>query len=101
MTAGERAEELVVQVVAVGDDDQRRVLHRRVEDDAAGVERHRQALARALGVPDDADAPVARLGVALPLHEVRALFFPHHQGSSAGTQARRVSARATFTAWYW
>ena len=31
---GERAEELVVEVVAVGEDDERRVLHRRVQDDA-------------------------------------------------------------------
>ena len=59
--AGEGAEELVVEVVAVGEHDDRRVLHRRVQDHAAGVEGHRQALARALRVPDDADAPVAGL----------------------------------------
>ena len=42
-------------------------------DDATGVERHRQALARPLGVPDHADPPVAasaarlaaRLGAAV------------------------------------
>jgi predicted dinucleotide-utilizing enzyme len=33
-TAGEGAEELVVQVVSVGDDDDRRVHHRRIEDEA-------------------------------------------------------------------
>ena len=63
--AGEGAEELVVQVVAVGDDDDRRVPHRRVQDHAARIEGHRQALARPLGVPDDADAPVARLAPGL------------------------------------
>ena len=66
LAAGEGAEELVVEVVAVGEDDDGRVRHRRVQDDAAGVEGHRQALARALRVPDDADAPVARLA-ARPL----------------------------------
>ena len=55
----EGAEELVVQIVAVGQHDQRRVLHRRVLDDLAGIERHQQALARALRVPDHADLAVA------------------------------------------
>ena len=63
--AGEGAEELVVEVVAVGEHDDGRVLHRRVQDHAAGVEGHGQALARALGVPDHADAPVARLAARL------------------------------------
>ena len=61
MTAAERAEELVVQIVAVGDDDDGRVLQLGLGDDLAGVEGHRQALAAALRVPDHADAPVARL----------------------------------------
>ncbi len=57
----ELAEELVVEVVAVGQDHQRRVLHRRVADHPGGVEQHREALAAALGVPDHARATVARL----------------------------------------
>ena len=61
LAAGERAEELVVEVVPVGQDDDRRVLHRGLGDDPPRVERHRQALPRPLRVPDDADAPVARL----------------------------------------
>ena len=59
--AGEGGEELVVEVVAVGEDDDGRVLHRRVKDDAPCVERHRQALARPLRVPDHPDPPVAAL----------------------------------------
>ncbi len=59
LAAREGAEELVVQVVAVGEDDERRVLHRRLLDELAGVEGHREALAAALRVPDDADAAVA------------------------------------------
>jgi hypothetical protein len=58
--AGERAEELVVQVVAVGEHHQGGILHRGVQDDTPGVEGHRQALARTLGMPDNTDAPVAR-----------------------------------------
>ena len=55
----EGAEQLVVQIVAVGQHHQRRVLHRRVLDDLARIERHQQALARALRVPDDARLAVA------------------------------------------
>ena len=57
---GKSAEQLVVEVVAVGDDDNGRVLHRRVGDDLSGIERHQQALAGTLRVPDDANALVAR-----------------------------------------
>ncbi len=64
--AGEGAEELFVQVVSVGDDDDGRVLHRRIEDQPPGVESHAQALARTLRVPDDTDAPVAGLAAGLP-----------------------------------
>ena len=56
---GEGAEKLVVEVVAVGDDDHSGVLHRRVDDDLSRVEGHQETLAGALGVPDDADAAVA------------------------------------------
>ncbi|OPZ80548.1 MAG: hypothetical protein BWY76_03326 [bacterium ADurb.Bin429] len=62
LTAAEGAKELVVQVVAVGDDHQRGVFHRRVADDFPGEERHRQAFAAPLGVPHHADAPVAMRG---------------------------------------
>jgi len=57
----EGAEELVVEIVAVGEHDDRRVLHARVEDQLPRVEDHRQALAGALGVPDDTDASIATL----------------------------------------
>ena len=53
------AEELVVQVVAVGKHDDRGVGHCRVEDDLSRVEGHRQALARPLRVPNHTDPPVA------------------------------------------
>ena len=66
LAAGERPEELVVEVVAVGEHHQGRVLHGRLADDAPGVEGHGQALARALGVPDHPDAPVARLTAGRP-----------------------------------
>ena len=64
--AGERAEELVVEVVAIRQHDDRRVLHRRLADDPPGVERHGQALARALGVPDDADPAITGFAARSP-----------------------------------
>ena len=48
------AEELVVKIVAVSENDNRRVRHRRLRIGTASVECHRQALARALRVPDHA-----------------------------------------------
>ena len=58
-THGESAEELVIKVIAVGEEDDGRVLHGRMSDDLSGIEGHEQALAGALSVPDDADAAVA------------------------------------------
>ena len=58
---GEGAEELVVQVVTVGEYDDGGVFHVRVPYQGAGVEGHGQALARALVVPDDSDSPVPRV----------------------------------------
>ena len=66
LAAGEGAEELVVQIVAVGQHHDGRVLHRRLADDGAGVEGHSQALAGALGVPDDADAAIAGVAAGPP-----------------------------------
>ena len=64
--ARECAEELVVQVVAVGEHDEGWVLHRRFADDAPRIEGHGEALPRALRVPDHANAPVARLTARPP-----------------------------------
>ena len=57
--AREGGEQLIVEIVAIRQHDDRRIRHRQVVHDAAGVERHRQALARPLGVPYHADPPVA------------------------------------------
>ena len=72
MAALELAEELVVEIVAVGQHHQRRVLHRRMPHDARGVEEHREALAAALRVPDHARAAVARLAAMHPARPVGA-----------------------------
>ena len=50
----EIAVDLPVQVLAVGDDDEA-VVALALAEDLAGVEDHRKALARALGVPEDAE----------------------------------------------
>ena len=65
LAAGEGAEELVVQIVAVGDDHDGRVGHGWMEDQATGVEGHGEALAGALRVPDHADALVADVSARL------------------------------------
>ena len=52
--AAEGAEQLIVQVVAVGQDHQRRVAQFRLHDQLPGEEHHGQALAAALGVPHHA-----------------------------------------------
>ena len=80
LAAREGAEELVVEVVAVGEHDDGRVLHRRLADDPPGVEGHRQALARALRVPDHADAPVTRLAAGPPAGLVAARGLGHAVG---------------------
>ena len=59
LAAGECAEKLVVEIVAVGEDDDGGVLHGGFADDCAGVEGHGEAFAGALRVPDDTDAAVA------------------------------------------
>ena len=59
LAAGERAEELIVEIVTVRQHHDRRVLHHRLARDPSGVEGHGQAFARALGVPHDSDAPIA------------------------------------------
>ena len=64
--AREGREQLVVEVVAVRQHDDGGIRHRRLADDASGVERHRQALARPLGVPDHADPSVAAGAARLP-----------------------------------
>ena len=80
MAAGERAEKLVVKVVAVGENDERRVFHFRLDHQPPGVKCHRQRLARSLGVPDDADALVAGFAAGLFLGEIAAAaFFQFHR----------------------
>ena len=100
--AGEGAEELVVEVVAVGEDDERGVLHGGVQDDAPGVEGHGQALAAALRVPDDANALVAcaaRVVVAFRAVEARPL--ANTSALAWGGRARSVCSTAALTAWNW
>ena len=83
--AGKGAKELVVKVVAVGQDDQCRVGHGRFADDTAGKEGHGQALAGALCVPDDADTPVAGVAAMAPPGFVTPRFLGAMVCGGAGT----------------
>src|SRR5208283_2423966 len=56
---GESAEKLVVQVIAIRQDDQGGVGHPRMLDDFPGIENHGQAFPASLGVPDHAHAPIS------------------------------------------
>jgi hypothetical protein len=58
------AEQLVVEIVAVGDHHDGRVFQLRQTHQLASVEGHQEALARTLGVPDDPNPPVAGTVVA-------------------------------------
>ena len=58
MATGEGAEELIVEVVAVGEHYDGWVCHRRMQDHAACVEGHRQTLARSLRMPHHTDSPI-------------------------------------------
>ena len=64
----ELAEELVVEVIAVSENHQRRVLHRWMTHHAGSVKEHRETLATPLSVPDHAGSAVARLAT---LHSPR------------------------------
>ena len=55
---------LIVKIIAIGEHDERRVLHRRVADDAGGVEEHRKALPAPLRVPHYPGTPIARFSPA-------------------------------------
>ena len=83
-SGGEGVEELVVEVVAVGDHDDGRVGQARLTDQRAGQHQHGQRLARALGVPDHAAATVARPGGWLEprQHAARAPCAPRGTGGS-------------------
>ena len=61
LAAAELSEELVVEVLAVGDHDER--TFGEVLDEEVGKEHHAQRLARALRMPEDANLAIARHGL--------------------------------------
>ncbi|WPL16087.1 hypothetical protein Thiowin_01024 [Thiorhodovibrio winogradskyi] len=68
----ESGEQLIIQIIAVGDDHDGWIGHGRVAHQLADVEGHQQAFAGALGVPDHADAAVA---TAVAFHAGQAIGF--------------------------
>src|SRR5437763_9499209 len=75
VTTRECAEELVVEVVTVGQNHQRRILHCWLQYEPASIESHRQRFARALCVPDHSDPFVAESATRLRLREIAATWF--------------------------
>ena len=84
LAARKSPEELVVQVVAVGEHDDGGVLHRGFADHAPRVEGHAEALAGALGVPDDADAAISRRSAVLLRLESAGFRHPIGAGGAQG-----------------
>ena len=72
MAAEKRAEKLVVEVVAIRENDERRILHRRLQHEPAGIKNHCERLARALRMPDHTCAFVARHAFSQWFREVTA-----------------------------
>ena len=68
----EGREELVVEIVAVGEHHDGRILERGMQNQSARVEGHRQALPRTLRVPHDADPPIPGLCVSLGTRGIEA-----------------------------
>ena len=106
----EHAEQLAIEVVAVGDDDDGGVLHRRLLHHAGGEAGHGDALAAALGVPDHAALAAHAGGAALAgrghhlrdgrthrmelvvasnLLDQRAVILEQHEGAQVIEQGRR------------
>ena len=86
LTVAKGLKELLIQVVAVGDNDQRRVVHRLGQDQFTGIEDHGETLTAALSVPDHA-GPLIAFGLAGDGGQaIRFRFLAHHLG--------RISRRA-------
>ncbi len=90
---GEGRKELVVQIVAVGQHHQGRVRHAWLKHQQARVERHQQALARTLGVPDHACLAVTRWLRFDAGQPVIIGVFPHPGHRSCGERGERRAQR--------
>ena len=82
---------MIVEIVTVGQHDDGGVPHGRLAHDASGVEGHRQALARPLGVPDHADPPVAAGAARLAARLVAAGRVPVRDSLLQRRRAQRFS----------
>src|ERR1700738_2898997 len=59
MATRERAEKLIVQVITISENDNRRILETGIKRQPSGVEDHRQTLTRSLRMPHHASAFVS------------------------------------------
>ena len=55
LAGGERTEKLIVQIVAVGNHNQRRIFHVRMPNNLSSVKKHRKTFAASLRVPHNSD----------------------------------------------
>src|SRR5438309_8667624 len=59
LALGKSGVQLAIEIISVSQNHQGGICHAGVLDDLASVKHHSEALAAALGVPDDADPPIA------------------------------------------
>lgn len=65
LTTRKRAKELIIEIVAIRQNDNRRILHRRIADNSPGIKSHSQTLTRPLRMPHHANALIARRSTRL------------------------------------
>ena len=82
----ELPEKLVIKVVSVGQNDERRVLHRVFANHASRKEQHRETLPTSLRVPDHSRPSIPRFSTVHPARPIRALFVANTRlGQPAGS----------------
>src|SRR5438034_4025045 len=77
VTTRKSSEELIIEIVPIGNNDDGRILHGRLEHKSPGIERHAQRFARPLRVPDHADTPVAFFAARYGAREITAMRFSY------------------------
>src|SRR5207248_3094047 len=75
VTTRKRPEELIIEIIPVGDDDDGWIFHRRLEHEPSRIKRHAERFARALGVPDYAHATVVFFTTGHSARKITAMRF--------------------------
>ena len=77
-TSLELPEQLIIQIVAVGQHHDRRILHRRIANHATGIKQHRKAFTGTLRMPHDTRSSVPGFAAVHPTGPILAFVFRGH-----------------------